>query len=63
MNTFADYNEVPDWAKKDVEQAIERGIIKAFENGFLEPETLMTRIEGVVLANRVYTKLYEELHK
>lgn len=61
MNTFADFSEIPDWAKEDVKEAMDRGIVKGYETGLLKPEALMTRVEAIVLANKVYTKLIEDL--
>ena len=41
-------DEIPNWAKKAIEQAVSRGFLRGFPNGTFRPERKLTRIEAIV---------------
>lgn len=49
---FRDFTQVPEWAKKDIEEAKELGIVRGDSNGNLNPNQPITRLEAIVITMR-----------
>lgn len=45
------------WAVKDIDLAIERGLMKGYPDGTFKPDKLVTRAELAVVLNRIYDLL------
>jgi|GEM_PF-1779042 len=52
--TFKDKNSIGSWAKKQVAQAVELGIISGYSDGTFRPSANITRAEMVTMVMRAY---------
>ncbi len=59
--TFADENEIPNWARKSIYVAEDLGMIKVNEYRMTEPNKKLTRGEAANLINRLITYLQKEI--
>lgn len=50
--TFPDYDQIADWAKNEIEVAVEKGYIKG-NNGMILPKANMSRAEAVAMLSRI----------
>ena len=50
--TFPDYNNIDDWAKNELEAAVEKGYIKG-NGGMILPKANMSRAEAVTMLSRI----------
>ena len=50
---FNDFDKVSDWAKSDIEEMAEAGIIKGDDQGNFKPKNYIAREEAAVMINRV----------
>ncbi len=58
-HTFADSDQIPDWAKPEIAKAVKAGIINGYENDTFRAEAVVTRSEIAVMVARAM-KLSEE---
>ena len=52
ISTFPDYNQIADWAKNELEAAVEKGYIKG-NGGMILPKANMSRAEAVTMLSRI----------
>lgn len=53
IQVFPDHNQIDDWARNEMEGAVEKGYIKGTDKGKLEPQASMTKAQAVVMLGRV----------
>lgn len=60
---FADDASIPYWAKDSVYMAKQIGLMKGTENGYFQPDKVLTRAEAAVLLRDYMTYMSEELRE
>jgi hypothetical protein len=53
--TFTDHDQIGEWAKQAVEQAVQAGIIGGYDDGSFQPNTQITRAQMAVMIARALT--------
>lgn len=50
---FADYDEIPEWAKEHVELLVSEGIVNGYSDNTIRPKALVTRAEAVTIISGI----------
>ncbi|MDH7576595.1 MAG: S-layer homology domain-containing protein [Bacillota bacterium] len=60
---FADAGVIPAWARPAVMQAVQRGLVSGYPDGYFRPNRALSRTEATVLLARVLDLFVPELNK